>query len=119
MKGFAILCLMEMIAASAAYSTDHVIWPMSPQDGTQTLFHSFGDYHRAWTEATSSGINFHFGIDLTDPTPLVPDDADDDRMGHLTIRGNRGAPSLCAAGRLRGRRAFDGCHTDPDQQECQ
>lgn len=88
MKGFAILCLMEMIAASAAYSTDSVIWPMNPQDGTHNLFHSFGDYHRAWMDVGPSGINFHFGIDLTDPTPSTPDDSAEDvycvRTGYVT-----------------------------------
>lgn len=71
MKGLALLCLLAAAVATAALATDSVIWPMSPQDSTHTLFHSFGDYHTAWMDVCANSTNFHFGIDFTDPTPCT------------------------------------------------
>ncbi|MBD3278957.1 MAG: hypothetical protein GF388_11715, partial [Candidatus Aegiribacteria sp.] len=75
-----IMTLILCIAASLVQAVDPVIWPMSPQDGTHNLYHSYGDYHRDWELVTelSPGPNFHFGIDLTDPTPEQENDPAED-----------------------------------------
>jgi len=82
--------LLAVIAVSSSHATDPIPWPMQPQNGTHNLYHSYGDYHRSWSEVTGSDpdINFHFGIDLTDPTPSIEDDPAEDvfcvRTGYVT-----------------------------------
>lgn len=87
-----IAVTLMMLFAGLVTATDPIPWPMQPQDGTHNLYHSYGDYHRAWSEVPGSepGLNFHCGIDLTDPTPDIENDAAEDvycvRSGFVTWR---------------------------------
>ncbi|MCK5133861.1 MAG: VCBS repeat-containing protein, partial [Candidatus Sabulitectum sp.] len=67
-----------IILSSFAYAIDNIPWPIGPTDSTHTLFHSYGDYHIDWGSVSSGGINFHFGIDIQDPTPSISDDPAED-----------------------------------------
>jgi len=85
-----VVALAVLLSAGLVTATDPLPWPMQPQDGTHTLLHGYGDYHRPWFEVTGSEpiINFHFGVDLVDPTPYVEDDPAEDvycvRTGFVT-----------------------------------
>lgn len=84
------ILLTMLLLSGLVMAVDPILWPMQPQGGTHNLYHSYGDYHRLWSEVTASnpGINFHFGIDLTDPTPDVENDEAEDvycvRSGFVT-----------------------------------
>ena len=84
------IMLMILLFSGLVKATDPIPWPMQPQDGTHNLYHSYGDYHRSWSEVPGSfpGLNFHSGIDLTDPTPDIENDEAEDvfcvRSGFVT-----------------------------------
>jgi len=65
-----------IILGSTAYAIDNIPWPITPTDSTHTLQHSYGDFHRPWNSIEP--VNFHFGIDIQDPTPSIFDDAAED-----------------------------------------
>ncbi len=67
MKNTTILLLIVLLCSSLSYA---IPWPISPSGSTHSLHHSYGDYHNPWINASSGGINFHYGIDLADPYPL-------------------------------------------------
>ncbi len=67
MKNRIILLLIVLLCSSLMYA---IPWPISPSGSTHSLHHSYGDYHNPWIDASSGGINFHYGIDIADPYPL-------------------------------------------------
>ncbi len=92
MRVLITLCLIFTLFSSSLFATDPIIWPMQPQDDTHTLWHSYGDFcTEIWEVGPDYDINFHAGVDLTDPTPFLIDDPAEDvycvREGYVTFVG--------------------------------
>ncbi len=107
MKASTILFLIVLLCASLSNA---IPWPISPTGSTHSLYHSYGDYHKPWLNASSGGINFHYGIDIADPNPLNPDAyepvhavydgtvtyvlEDSDELGWIAILDDEGTPGI-------------------------
>ena len=92
MRVLIVLSMMLLPLLVVAYATDPIIWPMQPQGDTHTLWHSYGDFcTEIWEVGSDYNVNFHSGVDLTDPTPDQEDDSAEDvycvRAGYVTDIG--------------------------------
>lgn len=63
---------MLLLAAGTLHATPSVPWPLTPTGETHSLLHSYGDFHAPWVPDPTEAFNFHYGIDLADPTPEWP-----------------------------------------------